>query len=405
MLLSESPKLTPVHRRILALSFLGWMFDFYDLVLYTFLTRPITEEIGLTRMDHAHALGLTLTATAVGGITCGILADRYGRRTMVSWTILLYSVGALLSGVAQDKVTMLCARAIAGMGVGGEWAAGHALVAETFPARDRGRAGAILQAGAPAGMALAALVGTLLAPVIGWRACFFISSTTALLAFVARRAMPESDLWLARQTRRFGTGLRELFVGALAARFWFALLLTTINGASYWLTYSWMPEYLRHRGDSTAASGGYLASLIGGGLLGYTVFGWVSDRLLGRRKSFTLFALIMAAGLTPLTLFWDDFAGTPLLIYLFTFLVGVGTGTWSNFGPMLAELFPTEVRNTGMATVFNIARAAQAGTPVLIALLEPSYGLGAGISVAAAFAVVAAALVWVLPETRAQQLA
>jgi len=403
VLLSESPKLTSVHRRILALSFLGWMFDFYDLVLYTFLTRPITEAIGLTRMDHAHALGLTLTATAVGGIACGLLADRYGRRTMVAWTILLYSVGALLSGMAQDKVTMLCARAIAGMGVGGEWAAGHALVAETFPAKDRGRAGAILQAGAPLGMAVAAIVGTVLAPRIGWRACFFVSSATALLAFVARRALPESDLWLTRATQKFGAGLRDLLAGAFAARFWYAVLLTTINGASYWLTYSWLPEYLHSRGNSLATSNGYLASVICGQLVGYTMFGSVSDRL-GRRPAFTLFALLMAAGLMPLTTFWTHFAGTPFLIYLATFLVGVGSGTWSNFGPMLAELFPTGVRNTGMSSVFNISRAAQFGTPMLVALLEPHFGLGAGISVAAGFAVTAAALVWILPETRAQQL-
>jgi MFS family permease len=403
MLLCDSPKITPVHRRILAMAFLGWMFDFYDFILYTFLTRPISAELGLTKMDHAFALGLSFTATAVGGMACGFLADRYGRRTMVTWTILLYSTGALLTGLANDKVMILCARAIAGLGVGGEWAAGHALVAETFPPAERGRAGAILQAGAPVGMAVAAFVGTVLAPHIGWRACFFVSSATALLAFAARRSMPESDLWLARETRKFGAGMRDLLAGAFATRFWFALLLTTVNAASYWLTYSWMPEYLRSRGLSLAASGSYLASIIGGEIIGYTVFGWVSDRL-GRRPAFTLFALLMAAGLLPLTVFWTQFADTPALIYGATFLVGVGTGTWSNFGPMLAELFPTEVRNTGMATVFNVSRAAQFGAPVLIALLEPSFGLGAGIGLAAAFAAVAAGLVWILPETRAQKL-
>ncbi|HEU0031160.1 MAG TPA: MFS transporter [Kofleriaceae bacterium] len=403
MLLCESPTITPIHRRILALAFLGWMFDFYDFILYTFLTRPISAELGLTKLDHAYALGISFTATAVGGITCGLLADRFGRRTMVSWTILVYSIGALLSGIADDKATMLVARAVAGMGVGGEWAAGHALVAETFPARDRGRAGAILQAGAPVGMAIAAVVGLLLAPEIGWRACFYASSATALLSFVARRALPESDLWLAQRTQQFGRGLRDLVAGAFASRFWFAMLLTTINGASYWLTYSWLPEYLRHRGLSLTSSGGYLAAVIGGQIVGYTVFGWFSDRL-GRRYAFTLFALVMAAGLMPLTFFWTHFADTPGLIYAGTFLVGVGTGTWSNFGPMLAELFPTEVRNTGMSIIFNVSRAAQFGVPVVIALLEPTFGLGAGIGLAAAFALVAAALVWILPETKSIRL-
>ena len=144
------------------------------------------------------------------------------------------------------------------MGVGGEWAAGHALVAETFPPQKRGRAGALLQTGAPIGVGLAALVGTFLVPVVGWRAVLIGSSATAVLAFIARRHMPESDVWLTQKTRRLGEGISRLVSGDLAPRFYLALLLTTVNGASYWLTYSWMPEYLRSRGLGLVASGLYL---------------------------------------------------------------------------------------------------------------------------------------------------
>jgi len=401
MLLCESPRITSVHRRILGLTFLGWTFDFYDLILYTFLTRAISEDLGLTRMDHAHALAVSFAATAVGGIASGILADRFGRRTLVSWTILLYSLGSLLSGLAGSLPALLAARAITGLGVGGEWAAGHALVAETFPPDRRGRAGALLQTGAPVGVALATIVGTFVAPSIGWRACLVGSSATALLAFVARRQMPESDLWLAGATRRFGAGARRLVLGDLAPRFWLAFVLTALNGASYWLTYSWLPEYLRGRGLTLAASGGYYAVIIGGELAGYLAFGWVSDRL-GRRPAFSLFAATMAVGLVPLTVLWDQFAHVPALIFGSMLLVGVGTGTWSNFGPLLAELFPTQLRNTAMGSILNLARGVQFLAPILIAALEPRYGLAAGIGLAAVFAASAGAWVWTLPETRAQ---
>jgi MFS family permease len=403
VLLCESPTLLPAHRRILALSFLGWMFDFYDLILYTFLVRPITAELGLTRLDHAHALGLSFAATAVGGIACGFLADRYGRRTVISWTILLYSAGTLGAGLAVGKWTLFAARVVTGLGVGGEWAAGHALVAETFPPERRGRAGAMLQTGAPVGAGLAALVGTLLAPVVGWRACLIGSSATAILAFIARRGLPESDVWLAHKVSSFGTGLKRIVVGDLAPRFWLAMLLTTVNGASYWLTYSWLPEYLRTRGLTLAASGKYLGVIIGGEILGYVAFGYVSDRL-GRRPAFTLFALLMAAGLAPLTFLWDHFAAQPNAILAASFAVGVGTGTWSNFGPMLAELFPTFLRNTAMGTVLNCSRGVQYGAPVVVALLEPRFGLAAGIGLAAACATAASLLVWTLPETQARVL-
>jgi MFS family permease len=398
MLLCEAPRPTATHARILLLALAGWTFDFYDLILYTFLVRPISHDLGLTDMDHALALGISFGATAVGGIASGFAADRFGRRTVVTWTILLYSAGSLASGLAVNKAMLLLARAVTGVGVGGEWAAGHALVAETFPPAHRGRAGAILQTGAPIGVGLATLVGTFVVPHASWRAILVASSATALIAFAARRGMPESDLWQRGGARPLGAGLSQLLGSRV---FWLALVLTTVNGASYWLTYSWMPEYLRRRGLSLAASGSYMATIVVGEIIGYSIFGFVSDRI-GRRPAFTLFALLMAAGLLPLTVLWSHFS--PLAIQAATALVGIGTGTWSNFGPLLAELFPTERRNAGMGIVFNTSRAVQFGAPVLIAALEPRYGLAAGIALAAAFAVAASGLVWTLPETRGQTL-
>jgi MFS family permease len=403
VLLAESPRITFTHVRILALAFCGWMFDFYDLILYTFLTRPITDELGLTHFDHGVALGLSFSATAVGGIVCGLLADRFGRRTVVSWTILLYSAGSLMAGVADSRVMLFTARVVTGLGVGGEWAAGHALVAETFPPASRGRAGAILQTGAPVGVGLATLVGTLIVPRYGWRVVLIASSASALLAFVARIGMPESDVWRAHGTRRFGAGASRLVTGDLARRFWLALLVTTVNGASYWLTYSWMPEYLRSRALGVRATGRVMGVIVAGEIVGYAIYGWFSDRF-GRRPAFTAFALIMVAGLLPLTAFWPRLQAAPYALFAACVLVGVGTGTWSNFGPMLAELFPTALRNTGMSAVLNLSRGMQFGGPVLIAALEPRYGLAAGLGLAAAFATVAAGLIWLLPETRAAAL-
>jgi hypothetical protein len=112
----------------------------------------------------------------------------------------------------------------------------------------------------------------------------------------------------------------------------------------------------------------------------------------------------MAAGLLPLTVLWERFTDMPLLILAAMTLVGIGTGTWSNFGPMLAELFPTPLRNTAMGSILNLARGVQFIAPILIAALEPRHGLAAGIGLAAVFAAGAALFVWTLPETRARSL-
>ncbi|MBI3724503.1 MFS transporter [bacterium] len=403
MLLSEEKELTPTHLRILFLAFLGWTFDYYDFILYTFLTDPITKDLGVSHEGHALNLALSFGFTAVGGIASGWLSDRFGRRTVVSWTILVYSLGALFSGLAPSPLALSIGRAVIALGVGGEWAAGHTLVAETFPKEKRGRAGALLQAGAPVGVGLALFVATFLAPVVGWRWCFLGSSATALLAFAMRFGMPESDLWEQGKTTRFGSGLGSLVAGRFAARFYLALLLTTMNGASYWLTYSWLPKYLDSKTGTLATPAGYMAVLVLGEVLGYASFGWVSDRL-GRRPTFTLYALTMAAGLLPLTVLFESFSTWPQAFYGAMALVGLGTGAWSNFGPMLSELFGTEVRNTALGTVFNLSRFFMVGTQKLILVLEPAYGLAGGIAAAAVFATAASIVVWTLPETRGTSL-
>jgi len=402
MLLSEHDRPTALHYRILALTWAGWLFDFYDLILYTFLLEPIPRELGLARAAHAVLIGASLAATALGGALFGYLADRHGRRAVLQWSILTYSAGTVLCGLAPGIATLLAARLVTGLGVGGEWAIGHALLGESVPARLRGRFGALLQTGAPVGVGLAALVGSFVAPAIGWRAAFIVSGLPALLVTAIRRALPESDLWLAR--RGAAPPIGELLAPGLRRLVAVAFGLAVLNMSSYWFTYTWLPTYLtEERGLSIAASGWKILVVVLGELLGYASFGWVSDRF-GRKPAFSLYATLMAAGLVSITLLWPVIVGWPPLLLLCLGLVGFGTGTWSNFGPMFAELFPTRLRTTAVGSVFNAARGAQFVAPLVVAAMARHYGLGGGIALAAGFALAAAGWVWLLPETRGRRM-
>lgn len=416
-LLCDSEKPAWAHYKVLLLSWAGWTFDFYDLILYSFLLIPISQELQLSRETSSLVLGASLAATAIGGVVFGALADRLGRKPVLSLTILVYSLGTFLSGFATGPVSLLFFRVLTGVGVGGEWATGQAYVAESFPPRMRGRFGAIMQTGAPIGVGLASLVGGFVQPLVGWRGCFLLSVLPALLVVAIRRYLPESDLWEQRQLLARTGGLPRhaleqqrrsilaLFSPDYRRTFLLALGLAILDMSAYWFTYSWLPGYLQsERQLSLAKSALWILVTQTGGFAGYLSFGLVADYL-GRRPAYSIYGVLWAIGLIMITVLWQTVVVYPAVILAFMFLVGFGTGMFGGYGPLFAELFPTGIRNTAMGTAFNLARGVQFFTPVIIAVVARRYGLAGGISIAALFALLAGAWVWTLPETKGKRFA
>ena len=399
------------------MSWAGWVFDFYDLILYTFLLIPIGQELGLSNVQLSFVLGSSLAATAAGGVMFGLLSDRFGRRTVLQWTILCYSIGTFLSGLSPNLALLLVFRVITGLGVGGEWATGQTYVGETFPPHVRGRYGAFMQTGAPIGVALASVIGGIVAPVIGWRAAFFISFLPAVLVIFIRKRLPESDVWLLNRERRaagedaprsgaedFARKIRLLFSDSYRRIFVLSLVLAIFDMSAYWFTYSWLPGYLHEeRHFSMVKSAIWVLVTQAGGFFGYFTFGFAADSL-GRRPAYSIYAVIRALGLAMVTLFWGPIAAYPGIILVFMFLVGFGTGMFGGYGPLFSELFPTDIRNTAMGSAFNLARGVQFLTPVVIVWIARSYGMAGGIFLASLFALLTGSWIWMFPETKGKQL-
>jgi MFS family permease len=429
-LLSEYDKPTSAHYKILFMSWAGWVFDFYDLILYTFLLIPIKKELGFSDVQVSYVLGASLSATALGGVIFGYLSDRFGRKKVLQWTILTFSFGTFFSGLSSSITMLLIFRIITGLGVGGEWGTGQTYVGEAFPPKMRGRFGALMQTGAPVGIALASIIGGYVAPEIGWRWCFFISVLPALLVVYIRKALPESDMWEANcHSRGVPSGscgnpdpkplslestnsnrpfqenrLSLLFSPAYRKYFILALILAIFDMSAYWFTYSWMPGYLHEqRNFSLSKSAIWMLITQAGGFIGYTTFGIVADKL-GRRPAYSIYSFIMAAGLISITILWDVIIVHQTLILGCMFLVGFGTGMFGGYGPLFSELFPTQIRSTAMGAAFNLARGAQFFTPVIIAYVAVQYGLGGGISIAAIFAILTGLWIWTFPETKGKKL-
>ena len=414
-LLNQYEKPTKVHYRILFMSWAGWVFDFYDLILFSFLLLPIGKELHLSNIGLSYVLGASLAATAIGGVAFGIISDRFGRKSVLQWTILTYSIGTFLCGLANSLEVLLVFRIITGLGVGGEWATGQTYISESFPPKMRGRYGAVMQTGAPFGIVLASIVGGFVAPEIGWRASFFLSILPALLVVFIRKRLPESDVWLERkQMAPEDTASQKVIVERskfllLFSRthrklFLKSLTLAIFDMSAYWFTYTWLPGYLQQQRHFTITkSAVWMLVTQAGGLIGYLTFGIFADSH-GRRPAYSVYSCIMAVGLLMITIMWDVVVVYPALALAFMFLVGFGTGMFSGYGPLFAELFPTSIRNTAMGSAFNLARGVQFFTPVIIALIAEKYGLGGGISLAALFALLTGAWIWTFPETKGRTL-
>jgi MFS family permease len=401
--------------RVLAAAKFGWMLDAMDFMLYAVALNQIKVYF---EFDDATA-GLLGTAalvmSGVGGLTFGYIADRFGRTRALMGTIVLFSLASLGAATSQSVTQLLLWRALLGLGMGGEWASGAVLVSETWPPEHRNKAISIMQSGWALGYIMAALAAAVILdlPALGnesWRWLFVLGVLPSLFALWIRRHVREPDTWQAnRHVRTAGPNPFAVIFGRTLIRR--TLLLILLGGAvqfGYWGVFTWLPSFLARPIDAGGAGMGVVRSLWWllpvqiGAYAGYLSFGFIADRL-GRRRTFVLF-MIAAAILAPV---YGLMAGSPQALLLLGPLLGYfGSGHFSMFGSFVAELFPTRIRATGQGTSYNVGRMAGAIAPYTIGKVATISGVGIGLAlgVTSAFFLLAAVLVFTLPDRSGQAL-
>lgn len=182
-------------------------------------------------------------------------------------------------------------------------------------------------------------------------------------------------------------------------------LLGVFKLGTYWTCYTWLPKFLQNQFQQPVGrSALWILTAQVGQLLGMLAFGFCADHF-GRRRAFTAFSLVTAAALYPLAFHWQELLQQPVWFWLALFALGLGSGCTAGFGALLAELFPTQIRNVAMGTTYNCARGVQFFAPLVVAMFVSAYGLAGGLGVPLVLALATAGWVWTLPETRGRDLA
>jgi MFS family permease len=370
-----------------------------DVMLYSMVLVHLMTSLGMTMVWAGYLNSLTLLSSAIGGIAFGVIADRAGRVRSMMASILIYSLASGACGLSTSVTELAVFRFILGLGLGGEWGIGAALIAETWPTEGRAKALALMQSSWAIGEMLAVGVTAVVLPTLGWRAVFFVGVIPALVALWMRRSVPEPQIWNERASHK-RVPLAMLWRPDIRRNGAIATTMNAFTMFGYWGLFAWIPAYLSlpvsqgGRGLGLMATTAWLLVMGVGKWMGYVSYGLFADRL-GRRWTYAG-CLMIATVLVPLY----GLTTRPLILLILGPLVAFfGTGYYAGFGTITSELFPTQIRATAMGITYNVGRAASAIAPATIGLLATKYGLGyAFVPLAGAF-LTAAFLSLTLPET------
>jgi MFS family permease len=399
---------TPAAKRALVAASLGWMLDSFDVMLYSLVLASLMADLGMTPTTAGLLGSVTLLASAAGGMIFGLIADAYGRTRALMGSILIYSLFTAACGLAQSVWQLAVCRALLGLGMGGEWASGAALVSETWPARHRGKALGFMQSSWAIGYAAAAAVTAVVLPIWGWRAVFFVGVLPALFTVWVRRRVEEPEIWTAARATRdedAPSRLGDIFRGELLP---LTLAITLMNACTmfaWWGFNLWIPAYLSLPVDKGGvgltpyAMSGLVIAMQCGMWLGYVTFGVISDTV-GRKRTYVVYVTVAAA----LILAYASTRNPLVLLMLGPFVAFFGTGYFSGFGAITAEIYPTRIRASAQGLTYNAGRIASALAPFVVGSLAATRGFQIALSTTAiAFVLAAVAWRWI-PETKGRPL-
>ncbi|MEY2370170.1 MFS transporter [Lysinibacillus capsici] len=364
------------RKKTVVASVAGLTLEGMDIMFISFAMTMIIAEFNIDLATGGLISSITNIGMLLGGIVFGVLADKYGRVKVFTYTIILFAIGTALTGVATSIEQVYVYRFIAGLGAGGEYGIGMALVAEAWPKNKQGRASSYVSVGAQYGVILAALLSAIILPTLGWRALFFVGLLPVIFAFIVRKNIDESPEWLAAQkqqnNKKENGKLAQLFASPRITMTTLSLILmATVQIAGYNGLMIWLPSMLqKSQGLSVSSSALWTISTAVGMIIGMLTFGRFMDRF-GAKRTFGIF-LVASAG----AVYLYSFATGAVAILVGGAVVGFfSNGMFAGYGALISSFYPVQIRSTATNTIFNFGRAIGGFSPIFVGFILQSYDM------------------------------
>ncbi|MEK3715402.1 MFS transporter [Paenibacillus sp. FSL R7-0333] len=357
----------PKQRKLLFSAGLSWMFDAMDVGMISFVVAALAKEWSLGPEKIGYLTSINSVGMAVGAAAAGIMADRFGRKSVLLWTLLIFSIASGLSAFAAGYAVLCVLRFIAGFGLGGELPVASTLVSESMPVKERGRAVVLLESFWAVGWILSALIAYFVIPDYGWRVAFAIGAVPALYALYLRRAIDDSPKF-AEIKKAPPVPLKKRVAAVWSAEYrrstimlwilWFTVVF------SYYGMFLWLPTVMVLKGFSLVKSFEYVLIMTLAQLPGYFTAAYFIEKY-GRK-----FVLVIYLLLTAVSAAWFGNSTTEgMLMAAGICLSFFNLGAWGGMYAYTPELYPTKIRSTGAGLATSFGRIGGIIAPTLVGLL------------------------------------
>lgn len=364
------------QKKVLTSSVLGFAVEMIDIMILSFVLTAIIKDFHISSAYGGLVSSITNLGMLLGGVVFGILADKRGRVHVFTYTILIFAIATGLMAFATNIYMVYALRFIAGIGAGGEYGIGMSLVAEAFPKEKHGRMTSYVGIGGQGGSIIAAIAAAIIFPMFGWRVLFLIGIIPVILAFVVRRHLEESPIWLANKNKikekEEKVSLKELFSTPKRSVTTVSLMImSTVQIAGYFGLMNWLPSILQKRlGLTVTGSSLWMVSTIIGMSIGMLLFGKIMDKF-GAKVSYAIFLAAAAV-----SVFLYIYASNSVEMLIGGIIVGFfANGMFAGYGALISNLYPTSIRSTANNTIFNIGRAVGGFSPFAIGFFLDHYSL------------------------------